>query len=105
MCPAAARTTASSAHQQVFRWDIVPLGQRLSQLPGLRVWVDVGEGHGAQSCQHLWRRPIRVFIRIQLHNILCFPPQPLGQDLKGLNGRVGLELEQVRANEVLGPDD
>jgi hypothetical protein len=65
-----ATVTTATPHQQVLHWDVVPLPQCCAQPPRLWIGVDVGKGHAGERLRHLWRRPVRVFVRVQLDNVL-----------------------------------
>ena len=60
------------------------------------------EGVGGQSLQHRRRGPIRIFIGVQLDDLIGGQTQPLAQHLKGQDRRICLQRGQLWAEQGAG---
>eukprot|EP00955_Chlamydomonas_euryale_P111395 366062-Chlamydomonas_euryale.AAC.2 len=92
-CPHACLAWLVDTHQQVLLGDIVHLRERTAQRASLRVRIHVWEAHRAECLSDLRRRPVRVFVRVQLDDVLWLAAVALRQHLERLDWGVGRQLE------------
>ena len=75
--------------------------QRRAQVTLLRIRVDVVERKGRQRLAHSRRGAIRVFVGVQLDDLLGPAAQLLAQHLEGQDGRVLLKSRHIGPQQVL----
>jgi len=86
---------STSAGHDVLLRDGGVVGKGGAELAALRVGVHVGKVEGGKSRVDFGGRPIRVLIRIELHNAGGWAPEALAEHVEWLDGLVGIKLPQV----------
>ena len=90
---------AAGAAQDVLHRHADERAQRLAQRRLVGIGIDVQLARRGQRLQRARRGPVRVLVRIELHDPFRRQPEPLRQHVERHDGHVGLHATHVRGDQ------